>query len=310
MIEKHPMQAMSDLPSALTKLMGRPMRAVDIESVGGGCISEAMCVRAKDTSTGDVTRYFVKRNSASMAENFACELEGLKSLAEIGTCRIPTPIATGVVEAKAFLILEWIDSASQGGDFFHRFGSCLAAMHQKSATTEMRTEIGWHQDNYLGAARQVNSATDSWHEFVAENRIGFQLGWAVDQGLADTSLRKDTETIIRAMQDLLSGREETTSLLHGDLWSGNYLADSAGDPVLIDPAVYRGCREMEWGMIRLFGGCGCEFETGYQDVWPMNDGWQRRTNVYVLYHLLNHLNLFGGGYLGQCRSLATQILSG
>ena len=110
------------------------------------------------------------------------------------------------------------------------------------------------------------------------------------------------------MPELLQGRDDETSLLHGDLWSGNYLCDERGEPVVIDPAVYRGCREAEFGMIRLFGACPPTFERAYCDTFPLPDGWHRRVSVYVLYHLLNHLNLFGSGYLGQCHQVTDEIL--
>ena len=111
------------------------------------------------------------------------------------------------------------------------------------------------------------------------------------------------------MDDLLAGRDDQTSLIHGDLWSGNYLCDSEGGPVIIDPAVYYGCREAEFGMLKLFGSCPNEFYEAYDDVFPRRDGCQRRTDVYVLYHLLNHLNLFGRGYLDHCRQVAAEVLS-
>jgi fructosamine-3-kinase len=121
-------------------------------------------------------------------------------------------------------------------------------------------------------------------------------------------LQRDCEQIIDLMDDLLEGREDQTSLLHGDLWSGNYLCDREGDAVIIDPAIYYGCREAEFGMLRLFGSCPGDFYESYLDTFPLPAGWQRRVSVYVLYHLLNHLNLFGTGYRSQCQRLAAEIL--
>ena len=140
--------------------------------------------------------------------------------------------------------------------------------------------------------------------------MGYQLRWGVDRGGIDGGLRRSLEELIAKLPEILEGRDDETSLLHGDLWSGNYLAAEDGRPVIIDPAIYHGCREAEFGMLRLFGGCPETFYEAYRAAWPLPDGWQRRTNVYVLYHLLNHLNLFGGGYAGSCRETAAEILRG
>ncbi|WP_146523462.1 fructosamine kinase family protein [Stieleria varia] len=282
-----------------------PRRVVESQTVGGGCISPAWQVLVERSDNGERERLFVKRNSMAMAENFRCEASGLTALAQTGTIRVPSPLATLVHGSHAYLVLPWIETSKRRNGFFEEFGRRLAQLHRATSGDQ----IGWHEDNFLGSAPQKNAAMQNWPHFVAEQRIGFQVRWAVDQGLADRRLQADCERIMSAMPEILDGRQQGTSLLHGDLWSGNYLCDDSGQPVLIDPAVSRGCREAEWGMIRLFGACPVEFEQAYQETWPMNDGWQRRSSVYVLYHLLNHLNLFGSGYLGQCRSLAAEIVS-
>lgn len=206
---------------------------------------------------------------------------------------------------RSMLIMEWIERGSARAANFPEFGRQLASLHR----TTLGDAIGLDHDNFLGASPQINRPCDSWPQFVAEHRIGFQICRAIDGGLASDRLRRDVEKVIASIDELLAGREDRTSLLHGDLWSGNYWFDETGRPVWIDPAVYRGCREAEFGMIRLFGGCPAEFYDAYQDSLPMPDGWQRRTSVYVLYHLLNHLNLFGSGYLSQCQTVAAEILS-
>jgi fructosamine-3-kinase len=187
---------------------------------------------------------------------------------------------------------------------YRRFARQLADLHRTTAGKR----IGWERDNYLGSAKQPNTPHETWAEFVADQRIGFQIRWARDQGLADRQLQSDCETIIARMAGLLDGRQDQTSLLHGDLWSGNYLFDAHGQPAIIDPAVYYGCREAEWGMIAWFGSCPAAFDQAYQERWPMPEGWQRRIQVYKLYHQLNHLNLFGSSYAGICRSTARRIL--
>jgi fructosamine-3-kinase len=294
---------MSIWQSALMKLMPSVASVTDIQSVGGGCISDARRVTIVERS-GARRVVFVKSNAASFLGNFQAEQRGLTRLNEPGVIRVPKPLAVGTAENHAWLVTDWIEQGSRGDDFFQRFGRRLAELHRAT----LGDEIGWPEDNFLGSARQINAACDSWVDFVARHRIGFQLHWAVDQGLADAALRRDCEQIIASMEILLGGRDPSTSLLHGDLWSGNYLCDSDGEPALIDPAVYCGCREAEFGMLRLFGSCPADFYDSYLETFPLPGGWQRRANVYVLYHLLNHLNLFGSGYHGQCKSMAAEIL--
>jgi len=306
---------MNSIERTLTMLLKTPCRVVTARMLGGGCISEAMEVGVEFADRLSVPgedlisrwpqgRLFVKRNEPAFLDNFECEAWGLEQLAQAGAIRAPRPVAVGVAEGRAWLVTTWIETGPTSQDFFPKFGQQLARLHQVT----LGTEIGGPRDNYLGAARQVNSPRATWSEFVAEQRIGFQLQWAIDQHLAGGKLVRDVEKIIHRMGALLQGRAEQTSLLHGDLWSGNYLCDSQGEPVIVDPAVYRGCREAELGMIRLFGGCPPAFDRAYQDTFPLPAGWQRRVSVYVLYHLLNHLNLFGRGYLGQCQRLAADLL--
>jgi protein-ribulosamine 3-kinase len=275
-----------------------------VQSVGGGCISDAKRVSIVD-DTGNSRTLFVKSNDASFLDNFRCEWDGLVRLGQPNVIGVPVPIAVGVVDEQAYLVTGWIDQRQTGSDFFAQLGKHLADLHRAT----LGSQIGLDRDNYVGAARQVNSPTRTWSEFVAVNRIEFQLRWAIDQGLGDSKLQRDCRQIIRSIDKLLDGREESTSLLHGDLWSGNYLCESDGRPVIIDPAVYYGCREAEFGMLKLFGSCPESFYEAYTERFPLRNGWQRRTQVYVLYHLLNHLNLFGSGYHSQCRQVAAEILS-
>lgn len=291
------------LERTLAELVGDVEAVTRVARVDGGCISNAMRVEVVGRDRRPRV-LFVKQNDESFAENFECERDGLLRLLKPGVIGVPKPVASGIAHGSAWLVTEWIEQGTRQRDFFARFGRLLAELHRGTAGTE----IGLDRDNFLGSARQCNGLHKSWADFVAENRIGYQVRWATDQGHADSSLKRDCEQIIDRMDRLLDGRDEATSLLHGDLWSGNYLCDDRGEPVIIDPAVYYGCREAEFGMIRLFGSCPGEFDEAYQDAYPMPDGWQRRVSVYVLYHLLNHLNLFGSGYLSRSQALATEIL--
>ncbi len=276
-----------------------------VEFVGGGCISEAMHVRWC-RGDGSVRSLFLKRNHASMEDNFDCEVAGLKALAESDAIRVPRPVAVVCNGGFAWLVTQRIESGKRPVNFFEQFGRELAQLHRAT----LGDRIGWDRDNYLGSSRQPNHPCQEWIEFVALRRLGYQLRRAVDQGLAHSRLRGDVERVIDRLASLLDGRECRTSLLHGDLWSGNYLCDKDGRAVIFDPAVYYGCREAEWGMIGLFGGCPQEFTDGYEQEYPLADGWQRRASVYVLYHLLNHLNLFGHSYSSQCENACAKLLSG
>lgn len=290
-----------DLQTALNKLVG-PTELLSVCSIGGGCISDAF--RVNVVSKDGPRSLFVKSNDLSFLDNFQPEWLGLQQLGDTQVIRVPTPLAVGSAAGKSWLVLQWVDQGSQPSDFYETFGRRLAQMHHDTNGSK----IGADQDNYLGAAIQKNTRTTCWPTFVAEHRLGFQLRWSVDQGYCDSQLRQNCEAIIDQVTQLLSGRDHTTSLLHGDLWSGNYLCDTDGEVVLIDPAAYRGCREAEFGMLKLFGACPPQFYEAYQSTWPMPDGWQRRSDIYMLYHLLNHLNLFGSGYLSQCKSLSAAIL--
>ncbi len=298
----------SDISAAFCQLIDPSTRTSEVRPVGGGCISSALQITLTSDRLGNRS-VFAKSNEPSFIDNFQSEWDGLIALAATEAILVPKPIAVGIAAGRAWLITEWVETRPRSEKFFSNFGRQLAELHRVTAGNQ----IGWPRDNFLGAAIQPNSPTDSWAEFVAQNRIGFQLRWAIEQQRADAKLRRQGEAIVAAMPDLLSGRADETSLLHGDLWSGNYLFGATdehhpGAPVIIDPAVYNGCREAEFGMLKLFGSCPPEFYNAYQTTWPLPDGWQRRSNVYMLYHLLNHLNMFGSGYLGQCHQVTSEIL--
>ena len=165
------------LDAVLTRLLGKSCHVLTRHSVGGGCISDAMRIEASIEETEPVS-FFVKRNVASMEENFCCESLGLSELTQTGSIRVPTVIATGRVDDQAWLITEWVESSRKTSAFFESFGRQLAALHRST----LGDAIGWHRDNFLGAAKQINTPSDSWTGFVAEHRIGFQIRWANDQG--------------------------------------------------------------------------------------------------------------------------------
>lgn len=296
------------LESALNRL-STAGRIRTVQSVGGGCISPAW--KVQNQSSGN--DYFIKQNHIDFLDNFHAESDGLRSLSiaaqSVEGVEVPKVLFVGEVEGKSCLVLKWIDSAADPVDEF-QYGRAIAKIHVSGGTEDR--SIGYSRDNYLGATRQINTlpitkGPQGWIDFVGQQRLGFQIAMAKDGGVASRGLIEAVETTIRGLPCLLEGRRDEIALLHGDLWSGNVLFDVDGNVVLIDPAVYRGCPEAEFGMLKLFDGVGPAFDEGYQSVVMFPEGWQRRVDVYVLYHLLNHLNLFGASYLKQCERLATRL---
>jgi protein-ribulosamine 3-kinase len=228
---------------------------------------------------------FVKLNDARYADAFAAEAEGLRALRGAGA-RAPEPIRHGVAGGQAYLLMEWLDLGSRGD--FAALGAMLAAMHRAQSD-----RYGWPRDNYIGSTPQLNGACATWAEFWRERRLEPQLALARRSGH-----RLDVMPVWR----LLEGHQPPASLLHGDLWGGNTGFLAGGAPVLFDPAVYYGDREADLAMTELFGGFPEKFYEAYSEAWPLEQGYELRKQIYNLYHLLNHLNLFGGGYLGQVKA--------
>ena len=249
------------------------------QPVRGGCIHR--CYRA----TQGARPVFIKLNDARFAAAFAAEADGLCALRAAG-CRAPEPIAHGIAADHAYLLLEWLELRPSGD--FAAMGAMLSGMHRAQGAG-----YGWHGDNHIGSTPQANGACASWAEFWRQRRLEPQLALASRNGH-----RLDAPPVWR----LLEGHEPEASLLHGDLWRGNagFLADGA--PVLFDPVVYYGDREADLAMTELFGGFPAEFYEAYNEAWPLASSYQQRKHLYNLYHLLNHLNLFGGGYLAQVRA--------
>ena len=212
---------------------------------------------------------------------------------------MPQPLALWSGAGEQFLLMEHIASAG-AGDYRRELGEQLAALHREARSDQ----CGFDQDNHIGLTPQRNSRDPDWHRFFGEARIGFQMELAVERGLVDSDMARKLEQIVHRLPDLLPPPDgDRPSLLHGDLWGGNVISGPAGEQVLIDPAVYFGHREADLAMTELFGGFGRQFMETYQATWPLEPGYSRRRDLYNLYHLLNHLNLFGRSYLGSCRSI-------
>lgn len=260
---------------------------VSAEAVAGGCISNG--VRIKTSQGG---RFFLKTNSETPEDMFGREAEGLEALRAAGELRVPQAHLHGA----DFLLLEDLAPASRSREYWTTFGQQLAGLHNH---TDER--FGFEHDNYIGSTPQPNTWTDDGYAFFAEQRLGFQAQLAAERGLLSYSEVGQVERISARLAELIP--EQPASLIHGDLWGGNAIADVHGQPALIDPAAHYGWAEAELGMTALFGGFGAAFYAAYEEARPLESGYQERFPLYNLYHLLNHLNLFGSGYHGQVKAI-------
>lgn len=264
-------------------------------AVGGGCINEASRIRYGDTD------YFVKLNSARRSDMFAAEAEGLAELRRCRELRIPEPVCHGSDTQSAWLVIEYLPLGGRGNA--QALGDGLAALHRIT-----REQYGWGRDNTIGSTPQINTPCHDWIEFWREQRLRYQLELAARHGHGGR-LQAQGERLLACFHRLFDGYRPAASLLHGDLWAGNHAYTQAGEPALFDPAVYYGDRETDLAMTELFGGFGGGFYSAYEHAWPLDPGYRTRKTLYNLYHILNHLNLFGGGYLGQAQGMIDSLLS-
>jgi fructosamine-3-kinase len=283
------------LAEALADATGRRVADRPGPAVGGGSINE--CVQWP-TSAGPL---FVKLAGPDRLEMFAAEAEGLRELERTAAMRVPRVLGLGVAAGHAFLALEWIDFGRSTPQGEARLGAQLAALHAVTAP-----RFGWHRDNTIGATPQRNDWTAEWPEFFARHRLGYQLELAERGGHGGRWLERG-RALCERLDAFFVGHRPPPSLLHGDLWVGNWAMDRSGSPVLYDPAVYYGDREADLAMTHLFGGFGPAFYEAYDAAWPLEPGAGARRDLYNLYHVLNHLNLFGGGYRAQAEAMIERL---
>ncbi len=268
-------------------------RVINSSPLSGGCISDSQLI-----TSGSGKKYFMKVNYNQPRDMFIKEANGLNELRKPNVIRIPEVVSVD----SDFILLEAIESKARIKNFFGDFGRKFAQMHKQSSEN-----YGFFENNYIGSTLQINipqkSEAKYWSEFYFNNRIFFQYELAVKNGYADTTLTSLIKKLENNISDILKGSDEPPSLLHGDLWSGNFIVDEKGEACLIDPAVYYGHREADLAMTKLFGGFSIEFYHAYNEYYPLTDGYDYRENIYKLYHVMNHLNLFGTGYYGQTISL-------
>lgn len=264
--------------------------------VGGGCINQALKL------SDGCQHWFVKTNNADRVAMFEAEAEGLNALADTVTIRVPRALCSGTAEGHSYIVIEYIDHGRPRGGSQALAGQQLAAMHRHSAD-----RYGWHRDNTIGATHQDNHWEAHWVDFWRDRRLGFQLQLAASQGYTGR-LQSSGEQLLSRFPALLD-HDPQPSLLHGDLWGGNITFDTEGQPAIFDPAVYYGDREADLAMTELFGGFSSEFYAAYREAWPLPAGYRVRRQLYNLYHVLNHLNLFGSGYAGQAQGMIDRLLA-
>jgi protein-ribulosamine 3-kinase len=286
----------SQIVARICAASGKPFTPAAPRSVGGGCINVAVTL-----SDGEQT-YFVKVNAPDRLPMFAAEAAGLAAIAETDTIRVPEPLCTGTAGGESFIAMEHIALSGRSAQGAAEAGRQLAAMHRAS-----RPDFGWDRDNTIGATPQENVSDPDWIAFWRERRLGFQLDLAAQNGYRGR-LQEQGRRLLAAFPALID-HAPVPSLLHGDLWGGNIGFDRAGEPVIFDPAVYYGDREADLAMTELFGGFGPDFYAAYQEAWPLDPGYRTRKTLYNLYHVLNHLNLFGSGYLGQAEAMIGRLLA-
>ncbi|WP_044500513.1 fructosamine kinase family protein [Nostoc sp. PCC 7107] len=284
----------TEIDTHISRVTGEQFQTQQQRSVSGGCINQGYAV-----TNGEIT-YFVKLNQASQVAMFEAEMLGLKQMLASNSIRVPKPICWGISGNSGYIVLEWLEMGSGNTQSWAEMGLKLATMHKKTS----QQGFGWDMNNTIGSTPQINTWTADWGEFYGKHRLGYQFQLARRRG---GNFPKQDE-LLAVIPELLAEHEVQPSLVHGDLWGGNAGCTVSGEPVIFDPATYYGDREVDIAMTELFGGFSAAFYQGYNAAFPLNTGYERRKTLYNLYHILNHFNLFGGGYGSQANRMIEQIL--
>lgn len=290
-------RSFQSVASAIGAQLGAALADRPAARVQGGSINESY---RWESSAGPL---FVKVAASARLAMLEAEAAGLDELNAAKAVRVPRVFASGTAADLAYLALEWIELRPPSAAAEARLGEALARQHRVTSP-----RFGWARDNTIGSTPQQNGPLDDWVSFFRERRLRYQLELARAGGHAGRLQRRGAELLER-MEALFGEYRPVPSLLHGDLWGGNWGVGPDGAPVIFDPAVYYGDRETDIAMTRLFGGFGPSFHAAYQAAWPLEEGAGRRVALYNLYHVLNHLNLFGGGYLQQAEAMIDRLLA-
>ncbi len=272
----------------LQPVFGQEVQVQSTTPTGGGCINQTSILQL---SNGE--RVFLKQNTPPPKDFFATEARGLQLLARtVEGPRVPRPLALQNSSTPSFLILEYIEESASRPDFPVKFAHTLAQLHKVS-----HENFGLDHDNYIGSTPQKNTYETNGLHFFRDQRLRYQQELARKSGKLPLSTDKNLSQLCDRLENYLDVAGEKPALLHGDLWSGNYFSDQNQVPCIFDPAVYFGLREADLAMTELFGRLPQNFYDAYHEAFPLNPGYAERKDLYNLYHLLNHLNLFGGSYL-------------
>lgn len=284
-------KAFRSTDEALRNLFGSQIRILKRRESSGGSINRTAIL---DLSNGE--RVFLKENGVEYAAMFAKEARGLAALRVTGGPRIPEVLAFGQNDREQFLLLEYIASGTRRPDFLEDFGRKLAHLHSRAGK-----RFGFGENNFIGSTVQTNTWEENWATFFGRHRLLFQAGLAVKNHRLEIPVFDRIEKLALGL-DRYFKKNTSPSILHGDLWAGNVMCDESGNVALIDPAVYYGDGEADLAMTELFGRLEETFYGAYHEILPAEPGYEERREIYHLYHLLNHLNLFGDSYLGRVLS--------
>jgi protein-ribulosamine 3-kinase len=285
------------LESTLNSSQPGPLSIDRYQSCAGGCINNSGIIECGDL------QFFVKFNHNALPGFFEAEAHGLQVLADTLSIRVPEVLgcSTGNEKHPAFLLLEALQGGPETKESAELYGQDLAKLHRNS-----QSEFGFDQDNFIGSTPQLNSLTKSWTEFFIEQRLRPQLKWIRDKGQVSKAFQQSFDKLLHRLDKLFQPAREAPSLIHGDLWSGNSMTVGNGRTAIYDPAVYYGHREADIAMTELFGRLPQRFYEAYNESFPLSDGYEDRRDLYNLYHMLNHWNLFGSSYHHSCSQILTR----
>lgn len=290
------MSLAEEVKSEISRRLG--IKIIKMENLSGGCISNAYKMTTENSGV-----FFLKVNSNVPPDMFKTEADGLIELRKADAIKVPEP----KIHSEKYIVTEYIDQGKRHAEFFPDFGRKFALLHKYKGNS-----FGFYEDNYIGSNPQKNlpdrDEDKNWTAFYFNKRLLYQFHLCEKNGYTTSEMSQYFKKLEKEIENIFIYSSEQPSLLHGDLWSGNYMIDENGNACIIDPAVYYGNREADLAMTKLFGGYPEEFYKSYNEFYPLEDGWEYRENIYKLYHVLNHLNLFGRGYYPQVISLLKYYL--
>ncbi|MFM7423743.1 MAG: fructosamine kinase family protein [Elainella sp.] len=290
-----------EIAAQISRATQQPFQISHRRSVGGGSVNQAYAVSGVVAGLGE-RAYFVKLNQADRLSMFEAEALSLQQIAASQTVRVPQPICWGLAgegRPQSYLVLEWLELGYGDDAAWSKLGQNLAAMHRVTAPA-----FGWQQDNTIGFIPQRNRWTADWSEFFLTQRLGYQFELAQQRGGHFPHRAK----LLEAVPQILADHQPLPSLVHGDLWTGNAAITQQGEPVIFDPALYFGDREVDLAMSQLFGSFPTSFYQAYQAAFPLSSGYEQRQIFYNLYHILNHFNQFGGSYEAQANRMIAALI--